>query len=178
MDAGFPLHIVYVNPEIPQNTGSTARLCAATGIALHLVGPLGFRVDDKSVRRAGLDYWPHVTVFRHDSIDSLIEQAGGARFHYFSKTAARPYSEARFARGDYLVFGAETTGLPAALLEANSDTSWLIPIRPCVRSLNLATSTGIVVFEALKQLDFPHVKDISEDEWNNPGHSDKGGRFL
>ncbi len=151
-----PLNIVYVNPEIPQNTGSTARLCAATGIPLHLVGRLGFRIDDRAVRRAGLDYWPHVDVRRHKDFAALKESAGpGARFLLFSKSAARLYSGAVFKPGDYLVFGAETKGLPPELMREYEDSCFRIPILPAVRSLNLATSTGIVVYEALRSLGFP-----------------------
>ncbi|HOO57614.1 MAG TPA: tRNA (cytidine(34)-2'-O)-methyltransferase [bacterium] len=155
-----PLNVVYVKPEIPQNTGSTARLCAATGIPLHLVGRLGFRIDDRAVKRAGLDYWKHVTVVRHRDFDSLRAEAGdAARFLLFSKTAKKLYSEAEYRKGDYLVFGSETKGLPPEIMEAYSETCYRIPILPGVRSLNLATSTGIVVFEALRALGFPHMEN-------------------
>ncbi len=153
-----PLHIVYVGPEIPQNTGSTARLCAATGIPLHLVGRLGFRIDDKAVKRAGLDYWHSVTVLRHKEFADLEAEAPGARFLLFSKSAQKLYTEAEYQRGDYLVFGAETKGLPADLMDKYKDNCYRIPILPAVRSLNLATSTGIVVYEALRQLGFPHME--------------------
>ncbi len=160
MDTQSPLlNVVYVNPEIPQNTGSTARLCAAAGIPLHLVGRLGFRIDDKAVKRAGLDYWEHVTVVRHKDFKALEASAPpGARFLLFSKSALKIYSDAQYRLGDYLVFGAETKGLPPEIFEAHSDHCYRIPILPAVRSLNLATSTGIVVYEALRQLGFPHVK--------------------
>jgi len=158
MDAASPpLHIVYVNPEIPQNTGSTARLCAAAGIPLHLVGRLGFRIDDRAVKRAGLDYWHSVTIARHKDFAALEAAAPGARFLLFSKSAQALYSDAGYRHGDYLVFGAETKGLPAELMEKYKDSCYRIPILPAVRSLNLATSTGIVVYEALRQLGFPNV---------------------
>lgn len=152
-----PLHVVYVNPKIPQNTGSTARLCAATGIPLHLVGRLGFRIDDRAVKRAGLDYWEHVDIRRHKDFEALKRQAGpGARFLFFSKSAGKLYTEAEYKFGDYLVFGSETEGLPPELLSANADNCFRIPINPTfVRSLNLATATGIAAYEALRQLDFP-----------------------
>jgi len=153
-----PLNIVYVNPEIPQNTGTTARMCAATGIPLHLVGRLGFRIDDRAVKRAGLDYWEHVTVVRHKDFGALEESAPGARFLLFSKYAAALYTDAEYRLGDYLVFGAETKGLPPEIMEKYKDTCYRIPILNEVRSLNLATSTGIVVYEALRQLGFPHMK--------------------
>ena len=151
-----PLHIVYVNPQIPQNTGSTARLCAATGIPLHLVGRLGFRIDDRAVRRAGLDYWENVEVHRYRDFDTLRRKAPGARFHLFTKSAERLYTENEYRAGDHLVFGSETKGLPKELLEEYADSCCRIPIIPDnVRSLNLATATGIAVYEALRQLDFP-----------------------
>ncbi|MFA6450181.1 MAG: tRNA (cytidine(34)-2'-O)-methyltransferase [bacterium] len=157
METQAPLNIVYVNPEIPQNTGSTARLCAAAGLPLHLVGRLGFRIDDRAVKRAGLDYWEHVTVHRHKDFNALKEYAPGARFLLFSKTASTLYSDAEYMPGDYLVFGAETKGLPPDIMETYKERCYRIPILPQVRSLNLATSTGIVVFEALRQLGFPHM---------------------
>lgn len=153
-----PLHIVFFKPEIPQNTGSTARLCAATGIPLHLVGRLGFRVDEKQAKRAGLDYWEFATIKRHDSMEDLDREYPGARKLYFSKKAEKFYSEAEFKEGDFLVFGSETKGLPEEMLEENRESTYRIPILPQVRSLNLATATGIIVFEALRQLGFPHIE--------------------
>ncbi len=153
-----PLNIVYVNPEIPQNTGSTARLCAATGVTLHLVGRLGFRIDDRAVRRAGLDYWEHVDTRRHKSFDDLRAEFPNARFLFFSKSASRLYTEAKYAEGDFLVFGSETKGLPPELTASAQESCFRIPIdASAVRSLNLATATGIAVFEALRQLGFPHA---------------------
>lgn len=154
-----PLHVVFVNPEIPQNTGSTVRLCAATGVKLHLAGRLGFRTDDRYLKRAGLDYWEFSSVEMHRKFEDLKTAAPGARFLYFSKTAEKLYSDAEYKLGDYLVFGAETKGLPPKILEPNHESTYRIPILPCVRSLNLATATGIVVFEALRQLGFPHTEE-------------------
>jgi tRNA (cytidine/uridine-2'-O-)-methyltransferase len=155
-----PLHIVYVSPRIPQNTGSTARLCAATGIPLHLVGRLGFRIDDRAVKRAGLDYWAHVEVRRHKDFAALETHAPGARFLFFSKSASKLYSDAEYRFGDYLVFGSETHGLPPELLSSNAALCYRIPINiSFVRSLNLATATGIVAYEALRQLGFPNLND-------------------
>jgi tRNA (cytidine/uridine-2'-O-)-methyltransferase len=151
-----PFHIVFFEPEIPQNTGSTARLCAATGATLHLVGKLGFRTDAAAVKRAGLDYWPHVTVIKHASWDAFLEHAGpDARLWFFSKSAERIYSTADFAPGDYLVFGPETRGLPPEILSSNPDHCVGMPIRTDkVRSLNLATAAGIALYEALRQTNF------------------------
>jgi|SRR5262245_23457512 len=147
------LHVVLVEPEIPPNTGNIARLCAATFTPLHLVGKLGFRTDDKAVRRAGLDYWDEVDISYHLDLESLYASLPGHRFFYFTTKASRPYTEARYGRGDCLVFGRETRGLPEDLLKANWERCLTIPMpNRNVRSLNLATSVGIVLYEALRQL--------------------------
>lgn len=155
-----PFHIVFFEPEIPQNTGSTARLCAATGATLHLVGKLGFRTDAASVKRAGLDYWTHVTVVQHKTWDAFLAHAGPhARLWCFSKRADRIYTTAHFTPGDYLVFGPETRGLPENILDAAPDRCVRMPIRTDkVRSLNLATSAGIALFEALRQTGYPGIE--------------------
>lgn len=151
-----PLHVVLFEPEIPPNTGNVARLCAATGCALHLIEPLGFRIDDRELKRAGLDYWQNLNVVVHPSLETFLADTAGRRKWYLSTRARRPYSEAPFERGDMLVFGKETKGLPQALLDANPETTLRIPIRPGgVRSLNLSTSAGIVVYGALTRLGFP-----------------------
>lgn len=152
------MHIVFVEPEIPQNTGSTARLCAATGASLHLVGRLGFRVDAAAVKRAGLDYWPHVKVARHKTFDALRASAPEGRFLFFSSAGKKTYTEVEYLPDDYLVFGGESRGLPRELVEANADMCFQIPILPVVRSLNLATSAGIVLYEALRQQGFRGIR--------------------
>jgi tRNA (cytidine/uridine-2'-O-)-methyltransferase len=150
------LHVVLVAPEIPPNTGSIARLCAATYTRLHLVRPLGFSLDDRYLRRAGLDYWPHVDLHVHDDWPQFRRCARGARAHFFSARATHSYLDARYARGDHLVFGSETTGLPPSLLAAHRDTTHVIPIsNPHVRSLNLSNAVSIAVYEALRQLGWP-----------------------
>lgn len=147
-----PFHIVLVEPEIPPNTGNIARLCAATGTVLHLVGKLGFSIDDRQLRRAGLDYWPAVALRRWESLAQLQDAHPEARFWYTSKKAGRCYVEADFRTGDYLVFGKETEGLPDALIDAHPDRCLRIPIfSPVVRSLNLSTAAGIILYEALRQ---------------------------
>ncbi|MDR3578742.1 MAG: tRNA (cytidine(34)-2'-O)-methyltransferase [Oryzomonas sp.] len=152
MTADIPFNIVLVEPEIPPNTGNIARLCAATGSILHLVGRLGFAIDDKHLKRAGLDYWEHVTVVRWDSLEELQSSASQGRFFYLSTKVARSYLAAAFQPGDFLVFGRETRGLPEELLNANPDTCITIPMPAgVVRSLNLSTSAGIVLYEALRQ---------------------------
>ena len=157
-----PFHIVFFEPEIPQNTGSTARLCAATGATLHLVGKLGFRTDAAAVKRAGLDYWPHVTVVQHKTWAAFSEHAGPqARLWFFSKRADRIYTTADFAPGDYLVFGPETRGLPDKIMETAPDRCVRMPIQTHkVRSLNLATAAGIALFEALRQTGYQGIEDF------------------
>lgn len=148
------MHIVLLEPEIPPNTGNIARLCAATGSVLHLVGKLGFSTEDRYLRRAGLDYWEYVEVRYHKDMDSLYNEAGDARFFYLSSKVERPYTKAKFRRGDYLVFGKETAGLPKEMIEANLDRAFTIPMYNMnVRSLNLSTAAGIVLYEALRQAD-------------------------
>lgn len=147
------LHIALVEPEIPPNTGNIARLAAATNTTLHIVGVTGFRMDDRALRRAGLDYWEYVRLERHIDLSALAEHLPDSRFFFLTTRAARPYFDARFAEDDCFVFGPETRGLPKALLESNPDRCLTIPMKnPAVRSLNLATSVGIVLFEAIRQL--------------------------
>lgn len=147
-----PFHIVLVEPEIPPNTGNIARLCGATGTILHLVGKLGFSIDDKQLKRAGLDYWEAIDVRRWDSLSQLEAAFPGRRWWYTSKKAARSHVEANFLPGDFLVFGKETEGLPEDLLAAHPERCLRIPIfSPIVRSLNLSTAAGIVLYEALRQ---------------------------
>jgi len=147
------LHVALVEPEIPPNTGNVARLCAATRTPLHVVGVTGFRLDDRAARRAGLDYWPEVELRRHRDLEALKAALGhGARLLYLTTKAERSYAEWSFAEGDCLVFGPETRGLPEELLRANRERCLTIPMpNPRVRSLNLATSVGIVLYEALRQ---------------------------
>ena len=147
------LHVALVRPEIHPNTGNIARLCAANRLPLHLVGALGFRIDDRSVRRAGLDYWPLVDLRREETLEELQAKLSGARFFLFSARADRLYTEVAYQAGDCLVFGPESTGLPEDLLRARWAHAVRIPMRSGrVRSLNLATAVGIAVYEALRQL--------------------------
>lgn len=147
------LHVVLVAPEIPPNTGSIARLCAATATRLHLIRPLGFSLDDRYLKRAGLDYWPYVDVHVYDDWPQFRQRHPGVRMRFFSARATRSYLAVRYRSGDALVFGSETTGLPAELVAAHADDTYVIPIsNPHVRSLNLSNAVGIVVYEALRQL--------------------------
>ena len=148
-----PFHVVLVEPEIPPNTGNVARLCGATACPLHLVGPLGFRIDDHSVRRAGVDYWHLVDVRRHLDFAHFVHEweKDGGKLHLFSALASRSYLEADFAPGDALVFGKESVGLPDDLVERHADRLVAIPTIGAVRSLNLANAVGIALFEALRK---------------------------
>ena len=146
------INVALVEPEIPPNTGNVARLCAANRVPLHIVGATGFRLDDRAVRRAGLDYWPEVLLHRHRDLDSLFSALPEARFVYLSTKAEKLYSDWLFEHNDCLVFGRETRGLPEELLRANWDRCLTIPmLNPNVRSLNLATAVGIVLYEALRE---------------------------
>ena len=154
--ADAPLHLVLVAPAIPPNTGNVSRLCAATGCALHLVEPLGFSINDRALKRAGLDYWEHVRLVLHRSLEEFLAVMPRERLWLFAPRAARRYDQVPYHRGDALVFGTEVMGLPAALLEAMPERTVRIPMKPgTVRSINLSTSVGIAAFEALRALDFP-----------------------
>jgi len=146
-----PFHIVLVEPEIPPNTGNIARLCGATGTTLHLVGKLGFSTDDRYLKRAGLDYWSEVDIRYWDNLEALKIAFPGCRFVYTSKKAEQSHVAFAFEEGDFLVFGKETKGLPDDLILGNQRTSIRIPIFGKVRSLNLSTAAGIVLYEALRQ---------------------------
>jgi len=146
------LNIVLVEPRIPPNTGNIARLCAATGCRLHLVEPLGFSLEDKYLKRAGLDYWEYVDVRRWTSFSSLKKQVKDRHFIFMSAKVNRPYTEADFREGDFLVFGNEPIGLPENLLQDNIDCVYTIPMWGRVRSLNLSNSVSIVVYEALRRI--------------------------
>ncbi|GAB4166293.1 MAG: tRNA (cytidine(34)-2'-O)-methyltransferase [Terrimicrobiaceae bacterium] len=146
------LHIALVEPEIPPNTGNIARLCLAAGARLHLVGPLGFSIDDRALKRAGMDYWHQCDIRRWESFRDFQDGAGFARFHLLTTKATTPYWDACFQENDALVFGRESRGLPESLLATHPGACLTIPMQPGARSLNLATAAGIVLFEAVRQL--------------------------
>ncbi len=154
------MHIVLVQPEIPPNTGNVARTCAATGAVLHLVKPLGFRIDEKSVRRAGLDYWKHVTLEVHESLDDFMEKYGHRNFYLATTKGGSGYADIEFHDEDMILFGKETEGLPKDFIGAHSDKSIRIPMskETELRSLNLSNSVSIILFEALRQQGYPHLK--------------------
>ena len=152
------INIVLVEPEIPQNTGNIARTCALTKSSLHLVKPLGFSVDDKYLKRAGLDYWHLVDIHYYDSFDELLNKHKDKIFYYATTKAKKYYTEVSYCDDCFIVFGKETKGLPMEILEKNWDNTIRIPMRTDVnRSLNLANSVNIILYEALRQLDFPFL---------------------
>lgn len=150
-------HIVLVEPEIPANTGNIARTCAATGAHLHLVHPLGFLTDDRTLKRAGLDYWHAVHVEHHQSFEEVLEKYPGGRFFFATTRAERRYSDYAFQDNDFFVFGKETKGLPQELIDRYPDTGMRIPMTGDVRSLNLSNAAALVLYEALRQNEFPEL---------------------
>lgn len=149
------MHIALINPLIPQNTGSVARLSAGTNTVLHLVGDLGFSLDDRYLKRAGLDYWPAVKLQRHLDVPAFLEAVSGQRLWLFSTHATRCYADVAYRFDDVIVFGSETTGLPEALRQQFAQQLLRIPINGNIRSLNLANAAAVVLFEALRQCGFP-----------------------
>ena len=150
-----PLNLVLVSPQIPPNTGNVARLCAVTGARLHLVGPLGFSIAQKDLRRAGLDYWDKVFQKLYPDLDAYLAEHPTARRHLFTARTERSLYDAAFQPGDHLVFGSEPTGLPAHFLAAHPHLTLAVPMLPDRRSLNLSTCVGIATYEALRQLTRP-----------------------
>ncbi|MFA5675280.1 MAG: tRNA (cytidine(34)-2'-O)-methyltransferase [Christensenellales bacterium] len=151
------INIVLVEPEIPANTGNVARTCAVTGARLHLVEPLGFSIDDKRLKRAGLDYWPQLNVKLYKNLDEFFSQTQGGEYYYCTTKAKRFYNQVSYGDGCYIIFGKETKGLPEILAEEHPRRAVRIPMRPTLRSLNLSNSVAIVVYEALRQQGFPDM---------------------
>ena len=156
------LNIVLVEPEIPQNCGNIARTCAAAGCRLHLIRPLGFDISEKAVRRAGLDYWHMVEVRDYENLEDFFAKNQVEEMWCLSTKAPRSYTEAVFHDGCYLFFGKETKGLPEDFLRAHYDACVRIPMRPDARSLNLSNAVAVTVYEALRQLSFPNLRDFGK----------------
>lgn len=152
-------NIVLVEPQIPQNTGNISRTCACTGASLHLVGPMGFSVDEKHVKRAGLDYWPYLDLHMHGSLEEFLSFAGDAPMRFASTKAARNYASADYPDGCFIVFGKETAGLPESLLHSRYSDCVRIPMRGPCRSLNLSNSVAIVLYEALRRDGFDGLEE-------------------
>ncbi len=164
------LNIVLIEPEIPQNTGNIARTCAATGARLHLVEPMGFKIDDKKLKRAGLDYWHLLDITYYKDKDEFFEKNAGGSFFYFSTKAQHKHSDIEYPDNSYLVFGKETKGLPEEILKANPETTVRIPMinDSSARSLNLSNSVAIGVYEVLRQWDYPELLcrgKLTKYEW-------------
>ena len=162
------INIVLVEPEIPQNTGNIARTCAATGARLHIVEPMGFKIDDKKLKRAGLDYWYLLDITYYKDLDDFFSKNEGGNFYYFSTKADKVYSDVEYPDNSYLVFGKETKGLPEKLLYENHDTTVRIPMVDDARSLNLSNSVAIGVYEVLRQWGFPsllHKGQLRDFNW-------------
>lgn len=154
------IHLVLVEPEIPPNTGNIARSCAATGSVLHLVKPLGFNIDDKSVRRAGLDYWEYVNLQVHDSLDDFMEKYSDRNMYLATTKGGKAYTEVSYKDEDMILFGRETKGLPRDFIKLHESKAIRIPMSEDtrLRSLNLSNSVNIILFEALRQLEFPGLE--------------------
>lgn len=164
------LNIVLVEPEIPANTGNIARTCAATGARLHLVKPFGFSIDDKHLKRAGLDYWHLLDISYYDSIDDFFEKNKGGKFFYFTTKALNRHTDAEYSDGCYLVFGKETRGLPESLLVKNRESCVRIPMIEEARSLNLSNSVAIAAYEVLRQWDYPELLthgELHRHKWSD-----------
>ncbi len=162
------LNIVLIEPEIPQNTGNIARTCAATGARLHLVEPMGFKVDDKKLKRAGLDYWYLLDITYYSSTEDFLKKNPDGKFFYFSTKANKKYTDIEYPDKAFIVFGKETAGLPEKLLHDNPETTVRIPMISDARSLNLSNSVAIAAYEILRQWDFPELQSIGklrEYEW-------------
>ena len=154
-------NLVLVEPEIPQNTGNIARTCSVTGATLQIIEPMGFKIDDKKLKRAGLDYWHLLNIIYYKNLDDFFEKNQGGNFYYCTTKAPQCYSDAQFKDGDYFFFGKETAGLPEWLLKENLDKCIRIPMRDETRSLNLSNSVAIVLYEALRQTGFSALNEKS-----------------
>ena len=152
------INVVLYSPEIPQNTGNISRTCAVTGAALHIIRPIGFEISDRTLKRAGLDYWDKLDVTYYDSYEDFMRVNGDSPMFYFTAHTERPYTDIEYPDGAFLVFGRETMGLPRELIEANPETSVRIPMLPTLRCLNLSNAVAIAVYEALRQGGFAGLK--------------------
>ena len=164
------INIVLHEPEIPQNTGNIVRTCAATGASLHLIRPLGFAIDDKKLKRAGLDYWHQLDITYYDSLEDFFAKNPNAKIYYYSTKAPRAYTEVRYEDTVYLMFGKETKGLPESLLAEHPDNCVRIPMRDGLRSLNLSNSVAIAVYEVLRQREFTGLREngeLTEYHWED-----------
>lgn len=156
------LNVVLVEPEIPQNTGNIARTCAATGARLHIVRPMGFEIDDKKLKRAGLDYWHLLDLTYYDNMEDFLEKNKGGNFFFFTTKARHTYSDMEYPENSFLIFGKETKGLPEELLLEHPEECVRLPMRGAARSLNLSNTVCVAVYEVLRQWDFPELQNFGE----------------
>lgn len=156
------LNIVLHEPEIPSNTGNIGRTCVATGTSLHLIRPLGFSLDEKNLRRAGLDYWPHLRLFLYDSFEDFLQKNPGARIFMATTKAHQTYTEVEYGPDDFIMFGKETAGIPEEILVDYESTCIRIPMNESIRSLNLSNAVAIVLYEALRQQDFAGLEPYGQ----------------
>lgn len=166
------LNIVLVEPQIPQNTGNIARTCAITGARLHIVRPMGFVIDDKKLKRAGLDYWDKLDITFYDNLADFFSKNEGGEFFYFTTKGLHRHSDVCYPDGCYIVFGREDAGLPESLLFENPGTAVRIPMRPTLRSLNLSNSVAVAAYEVLRQWDYPDMQEtgkLRDFDWENAG---------
>ena len=164
------IHIVLHEPEIPQNTGNIARTCAATGASLHIIKPMGFTIDDKKLKRAGLDYWDKLDIMYYDGLDDFFLKHRDKTVYYFTTKAKNTYTDVSYGEEVYLMFGKESAGLPEELLFKNPDTAVRIPMRDKLRSLNLSNSVAIAVYEVLRQNNFEGLQELgslTKYDWND-----------
>lgn len=156
------MNIVLHEPEIPGNTGTIGRTCVATGSRLHLIEPLGFQINDKTLKRAGLDYWPHLDVTIYENFEDFLDRNPGARIFMATTKAKKLYTEVTYGPDDYIMFGKESAGIPEEILVNYEETAIRIPMNPDIRSLNLSNSASIVLYEALRQQDFAGMQHDGE----------------
>lgn len=164
------IHIVLLEPEIPQNTGNIARTCAATGASLHLIRPMGFEIDDKKLKRAGLDYWDKLDITYYDGLCDFMARHKGACIYYFTTKAPKAYTEVAYPDEVFIMFGKESAGLPEELLFAHREHCVRIPMREHLRSLNLSNSVAIAVYEILRQSDFSNLQEagaLTKFDWSD-----------
>ena len=156
------INIVLVEPEIPQNTGNIARTCAATGARLHIVKPMGFTIDDKKLKRAGLDYWQYLDITYYENLDDFLKKTAGANYYLFTTKGQKVYSDVSFPDNCYLIFGKETKGLPEEFIIANRQSALRVPMQGEIRSLNLSNTVALATYEVLRQWGFPELKNQGE----------------
>lgn len=170
MSSEYSVNIVLIEPEIPQNTGNIARTCAATGARLHLVKPMGFAIDDKKLKRAGLDYWDKLDITMYENTAEFFEKNKDGKFYYFTTKGENSHSDVQYENNCFLVFGKETKGLPEELLKENHDSCVRLPMRGIIRSLNLSNAVAVGTYEVLRQWNYPKLSQkgkLTKYDWTD-----------